>query len=122
MYLSQLVDWLHIRDWVKWRESDHYRMACLTQRCIGLSLEAAVLAYIGIGMFYFAQDWWLNDMQPTSPLIPCGHSTPPLLFAIQCVSLNEARLVSKTIQSIVATLPPRPDHEQLLVSLNNTYV
>ncbi|KAL4064537.1 hypothetical protein J3A83DRAFT_4191256 [Scleroderma citrinum] len=44
----------------------------------------------------------------------CGQSSPPLPIAIQCISVNEAKCVTKTLQTIVNSLPPNPDSIQLL--------
>ena len=45
------MQYLHIKDWVKW-ELGYYCVACpVIQSFIGPSLEAEILAYIRIGMF-----------------------------------------------------------------------
>ncbi|KIM67518.1 hypothetical protein SCLCIDRAFT_107622, partial [Scleroderma citrinum Foug A] len=56
------------------------------------------------------------------PFIRCGRATPPLPFAIQCLSLNEAEHVTDTLQRIVVALPASPDHKQVLATLNKPCV
>ncbi|KIM55142.1 hypothetical protein SCLCIDRAFT_135300 [Scleroderma citrinum Foug A] len=56
------------------------------------------------------------------PHISCGCSSLPLPFTIQCVSLDEAKRVLRTLQRIVSPLQPQPSHQELLTAFNNTSV
>ncbi|KAI6030150.1 hypothetical protein EDC04DRAFT_2605437 [Pisolithus marmoratus] len=51
-------------------------------------------------------------------MIKCGHSTPPLLLAIQCKSEDEVRQVARMLQSIINSLLHDTNHTQILAAFN----
>ena len=87
----------------------------------GMSDTMFYWAIIGGGNPGVYRDWYVLFSEDcshliiswyTSPFIRCGHSTPPLPFAIQCISLDEARDVATTLQDIVVKLSATPDHNE----------
>ncbi|KIM50668.1 hypothetical protein SCLCIDRAFT_144904, partial [Scleroderma citrinum Foug A] len=56
------------------------------------------------------------------PHISCGRPSPPLPFAIQCISFDKAKHVLRMLQRIVSPLQSQPSHQQLLAAFNNTSV
>ena len=95
----------------------------------GMSDTTFYWAIIGGGNPGVYRDWYVLFSEDcshliiswyTSPFIRCGHSTPPLPFAIQCVSLDEARDVATTLQDIVVKLSATPDHNELLAALKDS--
>ncbi|KAI5983625.1 hypothetical protein EDD15DRAFT_2201917 [Pisolithus albus] len=50
----------------------------------------------------------------TCPYIRCGRSTPPLPLAIECTSVDEAKVVMQTLQTVLNPILPEPSTHELV--------
>ncbi|KAI5999769.1 hypothetical protein F5J12DRAFT_784547 [Pisolithus orientalis] len=70
--------------------------------------------------------WWviIGGTKPSiyhgCPYILCGRLSPPLPIAIECTSMDEAKLVMQTLDSILQPILPEPTTHDLVTFLNTS--